>query len=77
MRKIKLFGDFIELRANTRHHVKDLMADLDEFDHLIEIPSAVNGALSLDDIRVLPLSRSVAVLKGLQFPRKVGDYLER
>jgi glutaredoxin 2 len=76
MRKRKAFGDFIELRANSRHHVKELMPELEELDRLIESPSAVNGMLSLDDIRVLPLLRSVAVVKGLRFPRKVRDYFE-
>ena len=37
-------------------------------------PSAVNGELSLDDIRVLPLLRSAATVKGLRFPRKVHDW---
>ncbi len=37
---------------------------------------AVNGTLSLDDIRVLPLLRSAAVVKGLRFPQKVRDYFE-
>jgi glutaredoxin 2 len=34
----------------------------------------VNGTLSLDDIRVLPLLRSAAVIRGLRFPDKVGRY---
>jgi glutaredoxin 2 len=37
---------------------------------------AVNGKLSLDDIRVLPLLRSAAVVKGLRFPHKVREYFE-
>jgi glutaredoxin 2 len=37
---------------------------------------AINGRLSLDDIRVLPLLRSAAIVKGLHFPRKVRDYYE-
>ena len=76
VRKRKRYGDFVELRANTRLHVKELMPDLEELDRLIESRSAVNGALSLDDIRVLPLLRSVAVVKGLRFPQKVRDYFE-
>jgi glutaredoxin 2 len=39
-------------------------------------PAAINGTLSFDDIRVLPLLRSAAVVKGLKFPRKVRDYFE-
>jgi len=76
LRKRKVFGDFVELRANTRHHINELMPDLEELDRLIESPSAVNSKLSLDDIRVLPLLRSVAIVKGLRFPRKVRDYFE-
>jgi len=76
LRKRKAIGDFVELRANTRHHVKELMPALEELDRLIESPLAVNGKLSLDDIRVLPLLRSAAVVKGLRFPPKVRGYFE-
>ncbi|MDE2229652.1 MAG: glutaredoxin 2 [Alphaproteobacteria bacterium] len=76
LRKRKAFGDFVELRANTRRYIAELMPDLEELDRLIESPFAVNGAPSLDDIRVLPLLRSVAIVKGLRLPRKVRDYFE-
>ena len=76
LRKRKAFGDFVELRANTRHHIDKLMPDLEELDRLIESPLAVNGKLSLDDIRVLPLLRSAAIVKGLRFPQKVREYFE-
>ena len=76
LRKRKAFGDFVELRANTRHYISDLMPGLEELDQLIESPSAINRTLSFDDIRVLPLLRSLAVVKGLRFPRKVRDYFE-
>jgi glutaredoxin 2 len=76
LRKRKTFGDFVELRANTRRHIKELMPDLEELDRLIESPKAINGNLSIDDIRVLPLLRAVAVVKGLRFPRKVWDYFQ-
>ena len=39
-------------------------------------PDAVNGTLSLDDVRVLPLLRSAAVVQPLRFPAKVRDYFE-
>ena len=76
LRKRKAIGDFVELRANTRQHLNALVPYLEELDHLVESPSAVNGTLSLDDIRVLPLLRSAAVVKGLRFPKKVRDYFE-
>jgi len=76
VRKRKAYGDFVELRANTRQYMKDLTPDLEALDRLVETPLAINGALSLDDIRVLPLLRSAAVVAGLRFPRKVRDYFE-
>ena len=76
LRKRKAFGDFVDLRANTQRYLGELAPGLEALDRLIESPLAVNGALSLDDIRVLPLLRSVAVVKGLRFPRKVRDYFE-
>ena len=76
LRKRKAFGDFVELRANTRHHIDKLMPDLEELDRVIESRLAVNGKLSLDDIRVLPLLRSAAIVKGLRFPKKVREYFE-
>jgi glutaredoxin 2 len=75
-RKFKTYGDFAELRSHTPEQIDALMPMLDELDALIESPRAVNGTLSLDDIRVLPLLRAAAVVKGLTFPRRVHDYFE-
>jgi len=69
-------GDLVELRAKTREFIDALMPDFEWLDRLIETSTAVNGRLSLDDIRVLPLLRSAAVVKGLHFPHKVRDYFE-
>ena len=76
LRKRKAFGDFVELRANTRQHIRELMPKLERLHALIESPQAANGTLSCDDIRVLPLLRSAAIVKGLSFPRRVRDYFE-
>ena len=76
VRKRKSLGDVVELRARTREHIDALMPELESLDRLIESAGAVNGALSLDDIRVLPLLRSAVVVKGLRFPQKVRDYFE-
>jgi len=76
VRKRKTLGDFVELRAKTRELIDGLMPDLEWLDRLIESPDAVNGELSLDDIRVLPLLRSAAVVKGMRFPQRVRDYFE-
>jgi glutaredoxin 2 len=76
MRKRKAIGDFVELRSKTREHLREMDSRLQELDRLVESPHAVNGKLSLDDVRVLPLLRSAAVVKGLRFPDKVRNYFE-
>jgi glutaredoxin 2 len=76
LRKRKVLGDFVELLAGTRRYITELMPDLEALDRMIESPEAINGALSLDDIRVLPHLRSAAVVKGLRFPSKVRAYFE-
>lgn len=76
MRKRRTVGDFVELRADTRRYIGELMPDLERLDREIQSPEAINVTLSLDDIRVLPLLRSAAVVKGLQFPKRVREYFE-
>jgi glutaredoxin 2 len=76
IRKRKQLGDLVELRAQTRELIDAVMPQLETLDSIVESPMAINGKLSLDDIRVLPLLRSAAVVKGLRFPRKVRDYYE-
>jgi glutaredoxin 2 len=66
----------VELRAKTRDQIDALTPELENLGRLIESPVAVNGKLSFDDIRILPLLRSAAVVKGLRFPHKVRDYFE-
>jgi len=76
LRKRKMLGDLAELLANTRRYIDELMPDLEELGDLVESESAINGRLSRDDVRVLPLLRSLAVVKELRFPKKVMDYFE-
>jgi glutaredoxin 2 len=76
VRKQKRLGDLVALRARTRELLAELMPNLEQLDRMIESPNAVNGKLSLDDIRVLPLLRSAAVVSGLRLPAKVRDYFE-
>ena len=76
VRKRKLFGDLTEVRARTRQYISQLMPDLEALDRMIGSPNAVNGSLSIDDVRVLPLLRSAAVVQGLRFPDRVRTYFE-
>lgn len=76
VRKRKAYGDFIELRAQTRRFIAELMPHLEALDQLIERADAINGRLSKDDIRILPLLRSAAIVDGLRFPARVRAYFE-
>jgi len=75
-RKRSALGDLTDLRAETRRYTAELEPELDALDDMIETADAVSGTLSLDDIRVLPLLRSAAIVKGLQFPQRVRAYFE-
>ena len=73
------FGDAIKGRLDaviTSDLADKLNLKVGDTFTLIDSPSGVNGELSLDDIRVLPLLRSAATVKGLRFPRKVHEYFE-
>ena len=75
-RKRTTFGDFAELRVRTREFLGGLIPVLNDLDPLIENPQAINGRLSRDDVRILPLLRSAATVRGLEFPQHVRDYYE-
>jgi len=55
---------------------QDAKLQFEALERMIESPRAINGTLSPDDVRVLPLLRSSAVVKGLRFPDKVRAYFE-
>ena len=76
VRKRKAIGDLIERRAETRQHIAALLPELDALESLVASTHSVNGALSLDDVRVLPLLRSAAVVEALRFPSKIRSYFE-
>ena len=69
-------GDLDALLADTKRYIGELMPDLQQIDRMLESPRAVNGALSLDDVRVLPVLRSLAVVKELRFPQRLRSYFE-
>jgi glutaredoxin 2 len=76
VRKRSTLGDLDALLADTKRYIGALMPDLQQADRMVESPRAINGALSLDDVRVLPLLRSLAVVKELRFPERLRSYFE-
>jgi glutaredoxin 2 len=75
-RKRSTLGDLDELLADTKRYLGELMPDLQQIDRMVESQRAINGALSLDDVRVLPVLRSLAVVEELRFPERLRNYFE-
>ncbi len=74
LRKRALYPDMTELRARTREFLGELAPVLGDLEAEIVSPEAINGALSRDDLRILPLLRSIGVVEGLEMPRGVANY---
>ena len=77
VRKREAYPDMEMLRSKTREYLSQLDPILEDLAHEIADPNAINGTLSLDDIRILPLLRSVAVVEGLEFPTAVAAYFQK
>lgn len=73
-KKQAVAGDFAELREHSAGWIKNINDDLRKLDKLIVKPNAVSGELSLDDIHLFPLLRSLTLVAGVEYPSRVADY---
>lgn len=67
-------GDFEELKSHAQGLIKNISDDLRRLDKLIVKPNAVNGELSMDDIHLFPLLRSLTLVSGIDWPSRAADY---
>lgn len=67
-------GDFQDHLQHSDGLVKKISQDLRALDKLIKQPNACNGELSLDDIHLFPLLRSLSIVKGVNYPPRVQAY---
>lgn len=67
-------GSFEELKLHSEGYIKNINDDLRKLDKLIVKPNAVNGELSLDDINLFPVLRSLSLIAGVEYPSRVADY---
>ncbi len=67
-------GSFDELKLHSEGFIKNINDDLRKLDKLIVKPNAVNGELSLDDINLFPVLRSLSLVAGVEYPSRVADY---
>ena len=75
-RKRAAYPDMAGLRARTPDFLAELMPELEVLAGQIEAPEAINGTLSRDDLRIVPLLRSVRVVEGLEMPGPVDAYFQ-
>ena len=77
VRKREPYPDMELLRSKTREYLSLLYPILRDLAQQIADPNGINGTLSRDDIRILPLLRSVGVVEGLEFPTAIDVYFKR
>ncbi|WP_431222162.1 glutaredoxin 2 [Serratia sp. L9] len=76
-KKQATLGDFATLLADSADLIEQLEDDLQKLSALIQSPEAVNGSLSLDDIHLFPLLRSLSIVAGVTLPDNVEAYRNR
>ncbi len=66
---------FDQALKNSDEYISKVNALLNEIDWLI-LPSEKSQSLSYDDILTYPTLRNLTVIKGIQFPARVRQYLD-
>lgn len=72
-RQTKNFGDFDELIARTSELVADVEKQLGELDALL----AGRAQVDTDDFTLYPSLRMLSIVKGVNYPANVKQYMER
>ncbi|MFA9499883.1 glutaredoxin 2 [Mannheimia sp. E30BD] len=76
-KKTESIGDFAQNLAETDKYLAAVQSLINELSDLIKSEKALNGELSLEDIIVFPMLRNLTCVKGIQFPPKVLDYVNK
>ncbi|OSN01492.1 glutaredoxin 2 [Lonsdalea populi] len=73
-KKEVMIGDFEDQFGHSTGLIKNISSDLKKLEPLIVQPNACNGELSLDDLHLFPILRSLTIVSGVSVPSKVADY---
>ena len=77
-KKEKSIGSFAANLEKTGQYVQRLNEDLAELETLMtENGAGLNGEIGMEDILVFPILRNLTVVRGVEWPQKVMDYLLR
>jgi len=74
-KKTAMIGDFEENFARSEDLLKDLQTHIDHLEELMVESGWINGPLSLDDFHLFAYLRSATIIKGINYPPKVGRYI--
>ena len=77
-KKEKNIGSFATNLDKTGQYVQQLNGDLAELETLMaEGGAGLNGEIGMEDILVFPILRNLTVVRGVEWPQKIMDYLLR
>ena len=77
-KKEKNIGSFAANLEKTGQYVQRLNGDLAELETLMaEGDAGLNGEIGMEDILVFPILRNLTVVRDVEWPQKVMDYLLR
>lgn len=77
-KKEQNIGNFETNLSKTAQYLKRINADLAELEALISSEDVgVDGEASMEDILLFPILRNLTVVRGIEWPQNVMDYLVR
>ena len=77
-KKEKTIGSFATNLDKTGQYVERLHEDLAELETLMtEGGAGLNGEAGMEDVLVFPILRNLTVVRGVEWPQKIMDYLLR
>ena len=67
--------DFDDAFSKSEEYLAELNASFDKLSWL-QLPSERNNVLSYDDVNLFPSLRNLTVVKGVQFPNRIRQYID-
>lgn len=77
-KKEKTIGSFSTNLDKTAQYLKRINADLQELEHIAGSGGVgIGGEAAMEDILLFPILRNLTIVRGIEWPEKVTDYLLR
>ena len=76
-KKEQIIGNFETNLKNTDEYIRLAEADLSGLATLVQSPAALGGELGMEDIIVFPILRNLTMVRGLEMPPGVLEYVRK